>query len=55
MIMIKSGPSVDELPYRYGCACGAVWNASDVLTGKEKLCGPFCKPKLFILEPGELA
>jgi hypothetical protein len=54
--MIQSGPPNPELPWRYGCSCGAIWNASSPLRldGTEKqLCGPFCSPKLFVMPEGE--
>lgn len=49
VVLIKSGPAVEDLPYRYGCSCGAIWNASAPLTDQKALCGPFCSPSLFVM------
>ena len=49
-VAVMSGPPNPELPHRYGCSCGAIWNASAPLDGKEALCGPYCSPRLFPLK-----
>lgn len=48
-IRARSGPPVAELPYRYGCACGATWNSDGPLDDSHQLCGPYCRPTLFEL------
>lgn len=51
VVAIMSGPPNPDLPFRYGCSCGAIWNASAPLEEDQKaLCGPHCFPRLFRLE-----
>lgn len=53
LLMIQSGSPNPELPHRYGCSCGAIWNASAPLEGQQSaLCGPYCSPRLFALKEG---
>lgn len=43
---VRSGPPQPELPHRWGCVCGAVWNCDQPVQPTGPLCGPFCKPQL---------
>lgn len=48
---IKSGPPSPDLPYRWGCACGAVWNTDKPFQPTGALCGPRCRPQITPILP----
>jgi hypothetical protein len=51
MSRCASGPPRDDLPYRWGCVCGAVWNTETDASPSGALCGPFCKPSISPIRP----